>query len=104
MAAATGPVVDLIMHVLQTAELARPRVGIPPVVAEGVEVGVRQQQEADVAAQRGQFVGKDGGDARVLGLAPAVRVSDSGLVAAPLVTMLALGKWIGGRRQRRHTC
>lgn len=50
-------IVDLIVYILQTTELARLGVGVPPVKAEGVKVGVRQQQHAHVAANRGQFVG-----------------------------------------------
>ena len=47
---AANAIVDLIVQILQAAELAGFGVGIPSVVAEGVKVAVRQQQQSDVAA------------------------------------------------------
>lgn len=40
--AAADAVVDLVVHVLEAAELAGAGARVPPVEAEGVKVGVRQ--------------------------------------------------------------
>ncbi len=57
VAATTDTIVDLVVHVLEAAERAWAGVGVPPVEAEGVKVAVGEQEQADVAAQRGQLVG-----------------------------------------------
>lgn len=83
--AAANTIMDLVMDVFETTEFARPGARIPPVVAEGVEVGVRHQQQADVATERGQLVRQDGRDAVVLRLARRpVWIPDRRLVTPPL--------------------
>lgn len=63
VAAAAHSVVDLVVHVFETAKGARARVGVPSVEAEGVKVAVREEEETDVASEGGKLVGEDGGDA-----------------------------------------
>jgi len=77
-------VVNLIVDVFQAAKRARVGVGIPSVEAEGVKVTVRQKEQANVAAERGQFVGKDGSNPTVLRLTGRVGIPNSAGVPRPL--------------------
>lgn len=66
MSAAPGSVVDLVVQVLDAAKVARTGVGVPLVEAERIVLGVRQQQQTDVAAERRQLVRQDGPDPGIL--------------------------------------
>ena len=84
VAAAPDAVVDRVVNVLEATVSAVVGAVVPAVEAEGVEFLVGEQQEADIASEGGKFVGEDGADARVLGAAAAVGVTNCSRVAGPL--------------------
>jgi hypothetical protein len=84
MPPSTNTVMNLVVNILKTAKGTRAGVGIPSVVAEGIKVAIRQQQQTDIATQGGQFVCQNRGDPRVLGLAGTVGIPNCLRKTGPL--------------------